>query len=161
MPRGGARKGAGRKSAPKAADPLERLKARKRMYLEGLAEGKTKVQAALDAGYSESVARTAKQNIETEDVREAFAELIRSSIPAEKIAARIIDGLDATETKLYTYEGMIVDERQLIAWSERREYAKLAAEYGGYFVPTQKRELELEHAGEVNVTVEFLGAAPH
>lgn len=152
MPRGGKRPGSGRKgskaeagskkpAAAKKADPLALLSARKRMYLESLAEGKTKRQSALDAGYSESVARTAKEHIETEDVREAFAALIREKVPAEKIAARIAEGLDAMETKFYSFQGMVFDEKDVISWTERREYAKLAAEYGAYFVPKQERKL--------------------
>lgn len=149
MPRGGKRPGSGRKgngepaaakkaAATKKADPLAALAARKRIYLESLVTGKTKRQSALDAGYSESVARTAKEHIETPDVREAFAELIRSVIPAEKIVARIAEGLDAMETKVFSFQGIIFDETELIAWTERREYAKMAAEYGRYFVPKQE-----------------------
>jgi hypothetical protein len=93
-------------------------------------------QSALDAGYAESVARTAKEHIETPDVQKAFAALIQSVIPAEKIVARIAEGLDAMETKVFSFQGMIFDQTDMIAWSERREYAKLAAEYGQYFVPS-------------------------
>lgn len=159
MGRGGKRKGAGRKAKAKAANSLETLSVRKQLYLKSLAEGNTKKQAAEDAGYAESTARAAKAHIETEDVKAAFAELIRAVVPSEKIAARIAEGLDAVETKLYAFQGMIFDREELVAWTERREYAKLAAEYGGYFVATQKFEGELDHSGEVHVTVEFVGDA--
>lgn len=138
MPRGGKRPGAGRKGAAKKPDPLATLSARKRIYLESLVTGKTKRQSALDAGYAETVARTAKEHIETPDVRKAFAALIQSVIPAEKIVARIAEGLDAMETKIYAFQGMISDQQELVAWSERREYAQLAAEWGGYFVPAEQ-----------------------
>lgn len=141
MPRGGKRKGAGRKPKTKE-DHLAALTARKRAYVAGLAQGKTKRQAALDAGYTESVARTAKAHIETEDVKQAFAELIQRIIPSEKIAARIAEGLDATYVKLFAFQGMVFDREEVIAWDERREYTKLAAEYGGYFVPTQRQQIE-------------------
>jgi hypothetical protein len=161
MPRGGKRKGAGRKASLKKLDVLAQLTLRKRLYLDGLAQGKTKQQSALDAGYAESTAKTAKAHIETADVQGAFAELIQAVIPSEKIVARIAEGLDATETKLYAFQGMIFDREDLIAWTERREYAKLAAEFGRYFVQTQKTEGEVEHnhSGEVKVTVEFIGGA--
>jgi hypothetical protein len=144
MPRGGKREGAGRKAAPKKDDPLKLLSARKRMYLEGLAKGKTKRQSALDAGYAESVAKNAKAHIETPDVRKAFSELIQQVIPAEKIVARIAEGLDAMETKVFSFQGMVFDQTDMIAWSERREYAKLAAEYGEYFMPVPQK---VEHSG--------------
>lgn len=154
--RGGKRKGAGRPK-PKE-DPLAQLSLRKRIYVEGLSQGKTKMQAALDAGYAESVAKTAKQHIETDDVREAFAQLIRATIPAEKIVGRIAEGLDAMETKLFSFQGLVFDREDMISWTERREYAKLAAEFGGYFKPTQRTEGDVNHSGEVKVTVEFVGS---
>lgn len=149
MPRGGKREGAGRKATTKVAEKkaakLDLLAAglslRHRIYLEKRAEGKTKFQSALDAGYAESVARTAKQHIETPDVQKAFAALIQAVIPAEKIVARIVEGLDAVETKLFSFQGMVFDEVNMVAWTERREYAKLAAEYGEYFVASPKKIL--------------------
>jgi DNA-binding CsgD family transcriptional regulator len=154
MPRGGKRPGSGRKAAPKKAeraakpDPLIALSARKRIYLESLATGKTKRQSALDAGYAESVARTAKEHIETPDLRKAFATLIQSVIPAEKIVARIAEGLDAMETKVFSFQGTIFDQTDLIAWTERREYAKMAAEYGEYFVSSPQK---MVHSGKVTL----------
>ncbi len=38
-------------------------------YIEGLVQGKTKKQSALDAGYAESTANTACQNIESDFLR--------------------------------------------------------------------------------------------
>jgi hypothetical protein len=151
MPRGGKRPGSGRKPAPKKPekpDPLVALSARKRIYLESLSTGKSKRQSALDAGYAESVARTAKEHIETPDVQKAFAALIRSVIPAEKIVARIAEGLDAMETKVFSFQGMVFDEKDLIAWGERREYAKMAAEYGEYFVSLPQK---IVHSGKVTL----------
>lgn len=112
----------------------------KQKYIAGLADGKTKKQAALDAGYSESMSRSAAQ-IETPDVRAAFAELVRERIPARKIVERINAGLDAKETKFFQSEGIVTDQRDVIAWSERRQYAELAAEFGGYFVPPKQENI--------------------
>jgi hypothetical protein len=150
MPRGGKRPGSGRKGngelaakeksgAAKKPDPLIALSVRKRLYLESLVTGKTKLQSALDAGYAESVAKTAKEHIETPDVQAAFAALIQSVIPAEKIVARIAEGLDAMETKVFSFQGMIFDKEEFVSWTERREYLKLATEYGGYFVEPEKK----------------------
>jgi uncharacterized membrane-anchored protein len=44
---------------------------RQRKYVEGRVRGKTKTQAALEAGYAKSVARNAKDRIETADVHAA------------------------------------------------------------------------------------------
>jgi hypothetical protein len=147
MPRGGKRAGAGRKATTKVAEKkaakldllAEKLSLRHRMYLEGRASGKTKFQSALDAGYAETTARNAKAHIETPDVQKAFAALVQAVIPAEKIVARIVEGLDAMETKVFQFQGMRMDSVEMIAWGERREYARMAAEYGEYFVSSPKK----------------------
>jgi hypothetical protein len=111
------------------------LPPKKQAYVEGRLAGKSKKQAALAAGFSESMASHATDKIETKDVREAFAALIRETIPPERITKAISEGLDAMETKFFSSEGEVRDSRDVIAWSERRQYAELAAEYGGYHAP--------------------------
>jgi hypothetical protein len=107
---------------------------RKLKYACGLAEGKTKKQAALDAGYSLSVAKTAKAHIETRDVLEALQRKIRERIPIDRIVERLSEGLDAVETKFFCKNGLATEMRQVTDWAERREYIKLIAKYGGYFI---------------------------
>lgn len=68
-------------------------------------------------------------------MREAFAALIRETVPAERIAQAIMEGMGANETKFFSHEGVVQDKREVVAWSERRQYAELAAEYGGYHIP--------------------------
>jgi hypothetical protein len=114
---------------------LGELPPKKQKYIAARAEGKSKRQAALSAGYSEHMANSAVLNIETPDVRKAFAEIMRRKVPAEKIAQRVAEGLDAIETKFFQQDGKVTDQRDVISWSERRQYASLAAEYGGYFSP--------------------------
>jgi hypothetical protein len=97
-------------------------------------EGKSRRASALAAGYSEAMANH-PDKIETQNVREAFAVLIRETIPPERIAQVIIDGIGAKETKFFSHEGKVQDSREVVAWSERRQYAELAAEYGGYHLP--------------------------
>jgi hypothetical protein len=124
----------------KFVEPMENLPPKKRAYIEGRLGGASRRQAALGAGYSESMANNPTQKIETADVREAFATLIRETIPAEKIAKTIAAGIEANETKFFSHEGKVEDQRDVIAWSERRQYAALAAEYGGYHKPAAKDE---------------------
>jgi hypothetical protein len=77
----------------------------------------------------------ATDKIETKDVREAFVALIRSTISANEIAETLKAGMQATETKFFAEKGVVQEQRDVIAWSERRLYAELVAEYGGYHVP--------------------------
>jgi hypothetical protein len=121
----------------KVAEQLQNLPPRKVAYVQGRMEGKSKKQAALDAGFSETMANHAADKIETPDVREAFARLVREMIPPDQIAKTIADGMAATETKFFSHEGVVQDKREVPAWSERRQYAELAAEYGGYHKPVK------------------------
>jgi hypothetical protein len=152
MPRGGKRTGSGRKAAAKKPDPLEKLDVRRRRYAEERSKGNNKFLSGVEAGFSENMAKNAKANIETKDFQAAFAELIRAVIPSEKIVTRIAEGMDATQTNLYSFQGEIFDERDLIAWKERREYTKLAAECGRYYTP----KVELTGAGGGPVVFSFL-----
>lgn len=130
----------------RGAELTASLPAKKQAYIEGRIAGKSKRQAALDAGYSTSMADHATDKIETRDVREAFAALIRETVPPERIAKAISEGLDAMETKFFSSEGEVKDSRDVIAWTERRQYAELAAEYGGYHAPDKG---DREQAGGV------------
>jgi hypothetical protein len=107
---------------------------RQRKYIKERVKGKTKKEAALAAGYSPTTALRTNR-IETPNVRKAFAEIIRNCVPGELIGRRIREGLDAVKTEFFSSDGIVTDQRETVAWSERREYAKLAAEYGGYFTP--------------------------
>jgi hypothetical protein len=98
----------------------------------GPSSRKTKTQAALVAGYAKSVARNAKDRIETADVHEAFGRLIREGVPAEKLVQLLREGLDATETKLLTFRGKVRDIRRVVDFAERRAYIELVVEFGGY-----------------------------
>jgi len=108
---------------------------RQRKYVNERSKGKNKRQAALAAGYAPSTALRVKQHIETPEVRAAFAAVIRKQIPPEKIARRIKEGLDAKETQFFQRGGIVTDSREAVSWAERRQYAALAAEFGGYHVP--------------------------
>ena len=93
------------------------------------------------------MAEHAATRIETKDVREAFAALIRERISPERIVKAISDGLDAMETQFFAEKGVVKDQRDVIAWNERRQYAQLAAEYGGYHIA--KKASEGEGSGRV------------
>lgn len=94
----------------------------------------TKKEAAIAAGYAMSTA--SRSNVyENADVKKAFQELIRKKISADKIADRVAEGMDAKETIFFQKDGIVCDSRDVVAWGERRAYAQLAAQYGGYFTP--------------------------
>lgn len=105
------------------------LRPRQRKYVEGRFQGMSKEEAKRYAQYAET---TDPRKIENSSVKAAFARLVRRAAPAHKVAQILADGLEAKETKFFQYEGRVTDSRDVIAWGERRAYAQLAAEYGGY-----------------------------
>lgn len=134
---------------------LNELRARKQLYIKGVAAGKTKRQSALDAGYAFATARNAHRDIETPDTMAAFARLMRRRVPMHKIGQRIAEGLDATETKLFQKDGVVTDERELVNWAERRASAQLAAEYAGY--ASKDKSAVVNTAVGIKVIVEHIG----
>lgn len=135
----------------KTAKNRVKLKPRQVKLLEGLTKGKSVRAAALDAGYSPNTAQHPADLLDTLGMREAMARLLA---PPEKIAQRINEGLDAMETKFFQFEGMVTDKRDVIAWSERRMYADLAAELKG-MKPSQK----VEHSGQTKMIIEMVDVA--
>ena len=97
-------------------------------------------QAAKDASYSDSTAAHADRDIMPR-VEENFRDVIRRHIPAEKIAMRIAEGLDATETRFATFEGQITDSKECIAYGERRQYAELAAKLSGVYADKKESNI--------------------
>jgi hypothetical protein len=77
------------------------------MYVDGIAAGRTKKQAAIAAGYSESSANNAAAIIERAAVK-AFQGLIQQTIPVKKIIERMAEGLNAMETKCFVHEGGVI-----------------------------------------------------
>lgn len=99
---------------------------RRRKVLNGLIAGKSLTEAALDAGYSESTAAVACRDI-MPHIREAFQEAMHRRIPIGKLAETISAGMTAEETQFFQKDGVVTDERNVIAWSERRRYSELAS----------------------------------
>jgi len=102
------------------------LRPKQRKYLEGRSQGMTKEQAKRFAQYADS---TSTASIESPSVKAAFARIVRRAVPAHKLAQRIAEGVDAKKTIFFQHQGVVKESRDLIAWSERREYVKLAVSW--------------------------------
>lgn len=77
--------------------------------------------------------------IETVQLKAQFAKLARRFAPAHKIAQRLAEGMDATRPEVTESEAVVEGKKikqqtitELPDMKERREYIKLAAEWGGY-----------------------------
>jgi hypothetical protein len=56
----------------------------------------------------------------------------------KKVAKRMTEGLSAKETKFFQYEGMVQESRDVVSWSERRQYAELIAKVFGELQPADE-----------------------
>jgi hypothetical protein len=136
-----------------ATSDFTKLTAKKRLYMQQLPDvvaGKiTKRQAARNAGFADT---SAIVRIESQNLRAQFSKLMRQYVPAHKIAQRIAEGLDAEETKFFQFEGRVSDQRNVVNLSERRQYAKLAAEMTDYV-----ESGTAQSAVGISVDVRFVG----
>lgn len=123
--KGGKKKGGRKKGAP----PRGRVK----LYAELLLKSKgrlSKRQAALAAGFPESMADNAKAKIE--DPHRAYFERLANAIcPDEVLLIKGRQGLDATKVIAATFEGQITDTREFADFSVRADYIKIMAAFKG------------------------------
>jgi hypothetical protein len=106
---------------------------KRRRFVAGLIDGKSMRKAAIDAGYTQSMANDAGRKI-MPGAQDEFRDLLGRSIPDDVLIQRISEGLDAKESKIAQYEGKFTDTKNLVAWGERRRYAELIAKLRGYLV---------------------------
>lgn len=99
---------------------------RRKKVLKGLIDGLNLKEAALAAGYKESTADVACRDI-MPHIREAFQHSLHHRISIGKMADTVAAGLDAEQTEFFQKDGIVTDQRNVIAWGERRRYAELAA----------------------------------
>ncbi len=91
---------------------------------------KSDEQLALDAGYAPSTAKKACRIINTK----SFQVLAHQQLPDTLILRKHREGLNATETRLASFEGEFTDERKLPDYRTRWQYIegayKLKGQYG-------------------------------
>jgi hypothetical protein len=126
------------------------LQPRQREYIKARADGKSRSEAKRIAQYAES---TQPRHIENSSVKAAFARIVRRAAPADKLAKRIEEGLDATRTVIVG-KGESSEAVEAVDFRERREYVKLAAEFGQYVEPEAKSQNQVP----IEVNIKFIGA---
>jgi hypothetical protein len=135
-----AKNGKNKKLSRATLAKIEALDPRRQKYLAGRLDGKSKLQAGKDAGFTEGVSRNAAANIENSALLEAMQAALLEVAPVDRLAQKIGEGLDAMETRVISHvlgskkdatEEVVVEERSYIAWDSRREYIKLALECHG------------------------------
>lgn len=112
-------------------------------YVRGVVAGKTKKQAALDAGYGPGVAKNPGQKLDANPaVKALFTSLMeKAGVTDHLLACRLYQGLYAMQTKFATHEGILADRRNLVDFAERREMLEIALKLKGHLI--DKHELRL------------------
>lgn len=136
------------------------LTPRERTFVEGVAEGKTDKQAALDAGYSLSMAENTKQKLWTKpQVQKYFERMLRMVAPPERILhkmSELIDGRFLTKKRRRTLDaaGQLVEETieeiEIVNPSASLRATIKAAEWAGY-VQTKLPEIALDTITHVSL----------
>jgi hypothetical protein len=134
----------------KPADAKATKAPKRRRFVAGLIEGKSMRRAALDAGYTESMADNAGLKI-LPGAREELKKELGRKVPHAKLVQRIVEGLNAKEIKLAQFQGKYTDKRHVVNYSERRRYAELAAKLLGYLV--QKSEVGSHEEAPLNFSL--------
>jgi hypothetical protein len=128
---------------------------KRRRFVAGLIDGKSMRRAALDAGYSKSMANNAGLKI-LPGIREEFKRELSRKVPKGKLIQRIAEGLDARAVKLAQFEGDFTDKRYLVDYCERRRYVELAAKIMGYLVQNVEVPGADQAPVDFNLQVNFL-----
>jgi hypothetical protein len=133
MTKKGTTKKQGKKGPQKAASH------RAREYVKGVVAGKSKRQAATEAGYSATVASHPGRKLDKQPgVQQLFLDILQhAGVTNELLARRIRDGLDAT---VVLRETLHARREVLIDFSERREMVELMLKTKGLLV--DKHEVE-------------------
>jgi hypothetical protein len=105
-------------------------------------------KAALDAGYTESMAKNATHRILPGAIAE-FQAVLSRKIPISKLIQRIAEGLDATEVKLLSFNGRFTAGKLLTDFEVRRRYIELVCRLKGYL----KERVELSTEDNAHLTI--------
>ena len=119
--------------------------------VEGIVEGKTIKDAAVNAGYS-AASTSPGVALSSEQLREVFIGLMPR---VDRIAERITQGLNATKTEFAQVDGKITGQVECVDFAERRKYCELAARLSG-LVPETKGSIV-----QVGVAVNVSGSQRH
>ena len=118
------------------------------------AKAKSLTKAYVKAGFNQSeVARrqglhrsTINKKLKKAPVQQAIAETFeRAGITDQKIAKRIAEGLNATETKFFQHEGIVQETREVIDYEKRHKYAVTALEV--------KKHIRAEEGSGEHITI--------
>jgi len=113
---------------------MRKLTLKQRRWLDAYLETGNCTEAARRAGYKcrddRSFSATGLENLEKLRIHiEKYLDEVGLSDSAVKL--KIIQGMNARETKFWAYEGQVTDSREVAAWAVQARYTELAARVRG------------------------------
>jgi hypothetical protein len=127
---------------------LAALSPKERGAVKGVIEGKTKTQAMIDAGYSETTAVKRQQLVfGRERVQDAFVAAFESQgLSADRLAKIIEEGLEATRTLGNNKEGT---SHPVPDYSIRHRYLETVLKVMGAFAPQKHEDVTETHEDRI------------
>jgi hypothetical protein len=127
---------------------LAALSPKERNAVRGVIEGKTKTQAMIDAGYSETTAAKRQQLVfGRERVQDAFIAAFESQgLSADRLARIIEEGLEATRTLGNKKDGMALTVPD---YHVRHRYLETVLKVMGAFAPQKHEDVTETHEDRI------------
>jgi hypothetical protein len=90
-------------------------------------------KAGTKAGFLKNPAQGAYAALKSASAQELFRREMakRDGLQFSKLAEKLEQGLEATQTKFFAHEGQVVDERDVVDYGARHAYLALAAKLAG------------------------------
>lgn len=119
---------------------------RQRKFIKFFVESGNAAEAARRAGYSaRSAKQIASENLSKPDLQLEITDLLgKHGLTDDKLALRITEGVDALETKFFQKDGLVTDEREVIAWSIRHQFVEMVLRLKGLPMKLRLRDLSDE-----------------
>jgi phage terminase small subunit len=116
---------------------LKKLSPRERILIKEKAKGKSTKDAMIKAGYAERTAHgTGSRKIkELQPAIQALME--KRGLTDDYLLAKLEEELNAEETKFFQHEGIVCDERTVVAHGSRLDALDKAFKLKGSYAPTK------------------------
>lgn len=142
---------------PKQADSKEvvKLTDKQRKLVKGVARGDSLGKAAREAGYSS----TGNASVAMSTIREKFPQLMnRLGLTDESLVNDYLrPGMTAHETEFFQKDGIVTDEREVIAWPIRMRALDMAFNLKGSYAPKPIFGA-LPEGHEVSIVIKHIGS---
>ena len=127
------------------------LNTKYRNYLRLVAEGMPNEKAAIQAGFDRWTAYRWRTRLNGASIQLAFAEYMQAVIIPERIAQRVLEGMDAQRVVVVNKEAELYPD-----FDARAKYIEMAAKFCGY-EKLPETKIDNRSATQINVNLQAVG----